>query len=86
MLRTTVALLLTILPMLTVVAQPLSATNDGPPPADDGRPTGRMDSVQHVGEVVVTSKLVFREVMPSQKLTGEQLYEGRAMGGRVRGN
>ena len=73
MLRTTVALLLTILPMLTVVAQPLSATNDGPPPADDGRPTGRMDSVQHVGEVVVTSKLVFREVMPSQKLTGEQL-------------
>ena len=35
--------------------------------------TGRMDSVQHVSEVVVTSKLVFREVMPSQKLTGEQL-------------
>ncbi len=35
--------------------------------------TGRMDSVQHVGEVVVTSKLVFREVMPSQKLTGQQL-------------
>ena len=33
----------------------------------------RMDSMQHVGEVVVTSKLVFREVIPSQKLTGEQL-------------
>lgn len=34
---------------------------------------GRMDSVQHVKEVVVTSKLVFREVIPSQQLNGEQL-------------
>ena len=32
-----------------------------------------MDTVQHVKEVVVTSKLVFREVIPSQKLNGEQL-------------
>jgi len=33
----------------------------------------RMDSMQHVGEVVVTSKLVFREVIPSQKLGGKEL-------------
>ena len=37
------------------------------------RLTGRMDSMQHVSEVVVTSKLVFREVIPSQKLNGEEL-------------
>ena len=35
--------------------------------------TSRMDSVQHVREVVVTSKLTFREVIPSQKLSGQQL-------------
>ena len=35
--------------------------------------SGRFDSLQHVREVVVTSKLVFREVMPSQKLNGEEL-------------
>ena len=31
------------------------------------------DSVQHLDEVVVTSKLTFREVIPSQQLSGEQL-------------
>ena len=31
------------------------------------------DSVQHLEEVVVTSKLTFREVIPSQQLSGEQL-------------
>ena len=35
--------------------------------------TGRMDSMQHVREVIVTSKLTFREVIPSQKLNGEEL-------------
>jgi outer membrane cobalamin receptor len=33
----------------------------------------RSDSLQHVKEVVVTSKLVFREVVPSQKLSGKEL-------------
>ena len=37
------------------------------------KPTGRMDSLQHVSEVVVTSKLTFREVIPSQQLKEEQL-------------
>jgi outer membrane cobalamin receptor len=32
-----------------------------------------MDSLQHVSEVVVTSKLTFREVIPSQQLKEEQL-------------
>ena len=31
------------------------------------------DTVRHLDEVVVTSKLTFREVIPSQKLSGEQL-------------
>ncbi len=31
------------------------------------------DSIRHLDEVVVTSKLTFREVIPSQKLSGEQL-------------
>ena len=35
--------------------------------------TSRMDSLQHVSEVVVTSRLVFREVIPSQQLKGEEL-------------
>ena len=33
----------------------------------------RSDSLQHVKEVVVTSRLVFREVVPSQKLSGKEL-------------
>ena len=33
----------------------------------------RMDSLQQVQEVVVTSKLTFREVIPTQKLNGKQL-------------
>ncbi len=33
----------------------------------------RSDSMQHVGEVVITSKLVFREVIPTQKLSGDEL-------------
>ena len=37
------------------------------------RITGRMDSMQHVNEVVITSKLTFREVIPSQKLGGKDL-------------
>ena len=32
-----------------------------------------VDSIRHLDEVVVTSKLTFREVIPSQKLSGEQL-------------
>ena len=42
----------------------MSQTNDRP---------SRMDSMQHVAEVVVTSKLVFREVIPTQKLSGDEL-------------
>ena len=34
---------------------------------------GRLDSVQHVREVVVVSRPALREVVPSQKLNGEQL-------------
>lgn len=34
---------------------------------------GRLDSLQHVSEVVVLSKPALREVVPSQKLNGEQL-------------
>ena len=34
---------------------------------------GRLDSVQHVREVVVVSRPAMREVVPSQKLNGEQL-------------
>ena len=34
---------------------------------------GRLDSVQHVREVVVVSKPAMREVVPSQKLNGEML-------------
>ena len=33
----------------------------------------RLDSVQHIGEVVVHSKLQSREVLPAQRLSGEQL-------------
>lgn len=33
----------------------------------------KMDSLQHIGEVVVTSRLTFREVIPSQQLNGEAL-------------
>ena len=33
----------------------------------------RIDSLQHVAEVVVTSKLTFREVIPSQQLKGKEL-------------
>ena len=35
--------------------------------------TGRMDSLQHMQEVVVMSKLTFREVIPTQKLSGNDL-------------
>ena len=35
--------------------------------------TATSDSIRHLDEVVVTSKLTFREVIPSQKLSGEQL-------------
>ena len=34
---------------------------------------GKMDSVQHVREIVVVSKPAMREVVPSQKLNGEML-------------
>ena len=33
----------------------------------------RIDTALHIREVIVTSKLTFREVIPSQKLDGEQL-------------
>ena len=33
----------------------------------------RFDSIQHVDEVVVTSRYNHKEVIPSQTLTGEQL-------------
>ena len=35
--------------------------------------SSRMDSLQQVAEVVVTSKLTFREVIPSQQLKGKEL-------------
>ena len=34
---------------------------------------GKLDSVQHVREIVVVSKPAMREVVPSQKLNGELL-------------
>ena len=34
---------------------------------------GKLDSVQHVREIVVVSKPAMREVVPSQKLNGEML-------------
>ena len=34
---------------------------------------GKLDSIQHVREIVVVSKPAMREVVPSQKLKGEQL-------------
>ena len=37
------------------------------------QPARHMDSVQHVQEVVVTSRLTFREVIPSQQLKGPEL-------------
>ena len=36
---------------------------------------GRLDSVQHVREIVVVSKPAMREVVPSQKLNGEMLEQ-----------
>ena len=33
----------------------------------------RFDSIQHVDEVIVTSRYNHKEVIPSQTLTGEQL-------------
>lgn len=38
-----------------------------------GEKVSRMDSLQHMQEVVVMSKLTFREVIPSQQLKGEEL-------------
>lgn len=38
-----------------------------------GQTTVPTDSTHHLDEVVVTSRLTFREVIPSQKLSGEQL-------------
>lgn len=35
--------------------------------------TAETDSLHHIGEVVVTSRLPQREILPPQKLTGEQL-------------
>ena len=37
------------------------------------QPARHMDSMQHVQEVVVTSRLTFREVIPSQQLKGPEL-------------
>ena len=37
------------------------------------------DSLQHVREVVVTSKLTFREVIPTQKLNGDELQRLSAL-------
>ncbi len=38
-----------------------------------------MDSLQQVGEVVILSKLTFREVIPTQKLSGEELQRLSAL-------
>lgn len=38
-----------------------------------GRKDGGMDSLQQVSEVVIMSKLTFQEVIPSQRLNGEEL-------------
>ena len=41
--------------------------------------TSRVDTALHIREVIVTSKLTFREVIPSQKLSGEQLQRMSAL-------
>src|SRR5574344_1464415 len=38
-----------------------------------GQSKSKLDSTQHVHEVVVVSKTTFQEVIPSQQLSGEQL-------------
>ncbi len=50
--------------MLWLLVVPASAQSSSEHPSD---------SVRHLDEVVVTTKLTFREVIPSQKLSGEQL-------------
>ena len=65
--------------LLLLCAVPFVATrsqqSDAVPVKHTVKPTVRrnMDSLQHVGEVVVLSKLTFREVIPSQQLKGEEL-------------
>lgn len=49
------------------------ATMSQPTGKDSLTRRSRIDSLQHVAEVVVTSKLTFREVIPSQQLKGEEL-------------
>jgi outer membrane cobalamin receptor len=67
-------LLLTVfmVPFLTVLSQ-----NDDHKPLASApkavKSSGRMDSIQRVQEVVITSKLTFREVIPSQQLKGAEL-------------
>ena len=43
------------------------------PTMGQSRKPSRFDSIQHVDEVVVTSKIWNREIIPSQKLSGEAL-------------
>ena len=40
---------------------------------------GRVDTALHIKEVIVTSKLTFREVIPSQKLSGKELQQLSAL-------
>ena len=49
------------------------ATMSQPTGKDSLTRRSRIDSLQHVAEVVVTSKLTFREVIPSQQLKGKEL-------------
>ncbi len=60
MTRCLMLILLFLLPAVTVMSQ-------------QARLSGRMDSLQQVQEVVVMSRLTFREVIPSQQLKGEEL-------------
>ncbi len=60
MARCLLVTLLCMFPAVTIMSQ-------------QAKSSGRMDSLQQVQEVVVMSRLTFREVIPSQQLKGEEL-------------
>ncbi len=60
--RLLIAVLCALLPFVSVQSQQTGRKD-----------SGRIDSLQHVSEVVIISKLTFREVIPSQQLKGEEL-------------
>ena len=65
MTRRLLLLLLCALQWVAILSQPAAK--------DSLAHRSRMDSLQQVAEVVVTSKLTFREVIPSQQLKGKEL-------------